>query len=78
MFHQIYINDSCLWTSNKPVEGKRVNVTDYKLNIKKYIFYNKKNKPFFVKYVQIFGMDDKKFEQMALEREKRIEEFPAL
>lgn len=31
---------------NKTVESKTNNVTDYKVNIKEYIAYNEKNKPF--------------------------------
>ncbi|MGN6710048.1 hypothetical protein [Anaerocolumna jejuensis] len=40
---------------NKTVESKTNNVTDYKVNIKEYIAYNEKNKPFKVKYAQISG-----------------------
>lgn len=40
---------------NKTVESKTNNVIDYKVNIKEYISYNEKNKPFKVKYAQISG-----------------------
>lgn len=48
--------------TNKPVETKTNNVTDYKVNIKKYILYNEKNEPFIVKYAQISGVGNESLE----------------
>lgn len=47
---------------NKPVESNLNNVTDYKVNIKEYIAYNEKNKPFKVKYAQISGLSNESLE----------------
>ncbi|WP_010681106.1 hypothetical protein [Acetivibrio cellulolyticus] len=48
--------------TNKPVKIKSNNVTDYKVNMKEYISYNKKNKPFKVKYAQISGVGNESIE----------------
>jgi hypothetical protein len=38
------------------IDLKKLNVTDYKINIKEYIPYNEKNNPFNVKYAHISGV----------------------
>jgi hypothetical protein len=48
--------------TNKPVESKIDIVTDYKVNVKEYTLYNKKNKPFIVKYAQISGVGNESLE----------------
>lgn len=48
--------------TNKLAESKSNNSTSYKVNIKEYIAYNEKDKPFKVKYAQILGIDNKSLE----------------
>lgn len=48
--------------TNKPVEIKSNNVTDYKVNIKEHVAYNEENNPFKVKYAQISDLGNESLE----------------
>lgn len=48
--------------TDKPVESKSNNVTDYKVNIKEYVAYNEENNSFKVKYAQISDLGNDSLE----------------